>query len=195
MRDAFLKLSRDGIAHRESAMRRREELLWGYEHSSVDTNRASNVYPRVGTIRIRCAAVLIRDDEILLVKHRKNGCEYWLLPGGGLEPGETVTQATERELLEECGVTVQCDRLLFMAETLAPDNSRQILHLVFLAQLLGGEPRLCESDSERLVAVAWVHRKTLASVTFYPDFRAELLHHWNMEFLLQSECLGNLWKD
>ncbi len=176
-------------------MKNRSESLWGYEHCAVDTGRVSNVYARELIIRIRCAAVVVRGDEILLVKHRKNGREYWLLPGGGLELGETVTQATERELIEECGIKVQRDRLLFVAETLAPDNGRQILHLVFLARLLDGEPCLSEVNSDRLVAVAWMNRSIVPTLTLYPDFRTELLRHWQSGFSLNTENLGNLWKE
>jgi ADP-ribose pyrophosphatase YjhB (NUDIX family) len=150
--------------------------------------------PRRTTIRLRCAAVLVRGNEILLVKHEKGGREYWLLPGGGLEPGETLAQATERELREECGVTIRCGRLLFIAETLEPNLERQIVNLVFFAELVAGEPHLATQSDARLVDVAWVERARLPSLVFYPDFRQELLEQWGHGFSLNAVSLGNLWK-
>ena len=41
---------------------------------------------------------------MLMVKHRLHGEEWWCLPGGGLEPGETPEQGALRELREECNV-------------------------------------------------------------------------------------------
>jgi ADP-ribose pyrophosphatase YjhB (NUDIX family) len=146
-------------------------------------------------IRVRCAAVVIRGNELLLVKHEKCGREYWLLPGGGLEPGETLAQATERELREECGVSIRCGRLLFIAETLEPTKERQIINVVFLAELLAGEPHLATRNDARLIDVGWVTRSRLPELVFFPDFRDELFRQWDSGFSLDAKSLGNLWKD
>ena len=55
--------------------------------------------------RIRVAGLLRRGDAVLLCNHRKGEQSYWLLPGGGVEEGETLEQALRRELAEECGLT------------------------------------------------------------------------------------------
>lgn len=59
-----------------------------------------------------CGAVVI-DDQILMVRHRHDGRDYWTLPGGGIEAGETPWQAAEREVVEETGLTLQAKRFLF----------------------------------------------------------------------------------
>ena len=130
----------------------------------------------------------------MLVKHEKEGRVYWLLPGGGLEPGETLAQATERELREECGVTIRCGRLLLVSESLEPNLARQIINMVFLAELVAGEPHLATQNDARLVGVAWVKREALLGLAFYPDFREQLLLQWEHDFSLNAVSLGNLWK-
>lgn len=60
--------------------------------------------PKRRSLRIRqsAKALLTASDRVLLVKERHtDGSEFWTLPGGGVEHGESVTTALSRELLEE----------------------------------------------------------------------------------------------
>ncbi|MFZ1250005.1 MAG: NUDIX hydrolase [Candidatus Microsaccharimonas sp.] len=57
--------------------------------------------------RINVRALIVRGDTILAVKHKnQDGSEsqYWALPGGGLDPHETLQEGVEREVFEELGV-------------------------------------------------------------------------------------------
>lgn len=64
-------------------------------------------------VRLTVSAVARRapsEAEILLMQRADNG--HWGLPGGHVEPGESVAQATAREVLEETGCTVEIGRLI-----------------------------------------------------------------------------------
>ena len=52
----------------------------------------------------RAQCIVFRDNRVLMVQHRYQGQEWWCLPGGGTEQGETPAQAAVRELAEECHV-------------------------------------------------------------------------------------------
>ena len=55
--------------------------------------------------RIRVSAVLRWEGRVLLCRHEKSGRgEYWLLPGGGVNSGESLVEALRRELSEEVGI-------------------------------------------------------------------------------------------
>ena len=64
-------------------------------------------------VRLSVSAVVWRDagaEELLLMQRSDNGC--WGLPGGYVEPGESVVEATEREVIEETGYRVEVGRLI-----------------------------------------------------------------------------------
>ena len=54
--------------------------------------------------RSRAVALIVRDGKILMERVFYFGREFYTVPGGGIEPGETPEQAVIRELKEECGV-------------------------------------------------------------------------------------------
>lgn len=56
------------------------------------------------TMTVRAVAVVLDDDALLVIDREKDGRRYLVLPGGGIEPGETVEQACLRELHEETGL-------------------------------------------------------------------------------------------
>jgi len=57
-----------------------------------------------------CAVVLNDQGQVLLQKRSDNG--FWGLPGGAVEPGESVTQGVIREVWEETGLHVRVLRLV-----------------------------------------------------------------------------------
>jgi len=59
-----------------------------------------------GKIRLGCsAAIFDSQSRVLLTKRQDNG--QWCLPSGGMEPGESVAEGCEREVLEETGLSVR----------------------------------------------------------------------------------------
>lgn len=56
--------------------------------------------------RDRAGVLLIEDGCIALIKRVKGGSIYYVIPGGGIESGETPLEAARREAQEELGITV-----------------------------------------------------------------------------------------
>lgn len=63
---------------------------------------------------IRYQGAIIRDDHILLIKHREHatGRTYWVFPGGKRESPETEEACVQREMREETQLDVRVERLL-----------------------------------------------------------------------------------
>jgi 8-oxo-dGTP diphosphatase len=58
------------------------------------------------------AGVLIRQDESILLVRQGYGDRYWSLPGGMMEPGESIDHAAIREVQEETGLHVRIKRVV-----------------------------------------------------------------------------------
>lgn len=74
----------------------------------------------------RFQGAIVRDHRILLLYGRTswNGepREFWLLPGGGREPGETPKETVRREMLEETRLEVRVERLIMSEEPHPADD-------------------------------------------------------------------------
>src|SRR3979411_1236681 len=93
------------------------------------------------TPQLRVAAIILRDQQILLVEHRKRGEHYWVLPGGRLQGLETLPAGLRAELTGERSRAPPFRPLLILSEMLAPD--RHVVNLMFHAEIGEGvEPRL-----------------------------------------------------
>ncbi|MBR1584988.1 MAG: GNAT family N-acetyltransferase [Clostridia bacterium] len=62
--------------------------------------------------RVGCRGFVLRGEEILL--SREENTDYWLIPGGGLEAGETLRACCAREIREETGCLTRPDQPLLM---------------------------------------------------------------------------------
>lgn len=138
------------------------------------------------------AGVLSEKEKVLLVCHEKNGKHYWLLPGGGVDYGETLAQALKREFLEETNLAVEVGRLLIMNEVVAADGSRHGLHVTFLVKRLSGE--LSVAPDERLRSADFVAWDAMERITLWPNIGDALMKAHRNKFLGEPIILGNIWR-
>ena len=91
----------------------------------------------------RYQGAIVRDHHILLLFVREDWGdgprEFWLLPGGGREPGETAEEAVRREMLEETKLEVRVERLLLDRPPHSSDGGPYKQILTFFCTPLGGE--------------------------------------------------------
>ena len=73
----------------------------------------------------RAGVLIIRGDRLALIERRRQGRHYWVIPGGGVEPGEAVDDAARREAEEELGVPVDLGALRVCIDHREEDGSIQ----------------------------------------------------------------------
>src|SRR5512135_1118125 len=97
-----------------------------------------------GELRIGSCAVIFDDNrsKVLITKRADNG--LWCLPGGKMEPGESIEECCRREVLEETGLDVEIKRLVAVYSNrdqlvVYKDGAKvQFVILSFEAQIAGG---------------------------------------------------------
>ena len=135
-----------------------------------DAPSANSIVPSVTAI--------VRDDvgDLLLVHKTDN--DLWALPGGGVDPGESVSEAVIREVLEETGMHVEVDRLSGVytnpRHVMAYDDGevRQQFSLCFIARLRGGELTTSSETSE----LGFVALDRLDELNIHPSMRLRIDH-------------------
>ena len=91
--------------------------------------------------------ILEKDGKILLVRRNKNPYKgTWSLPGGYVEYGETVEQAVERELLEECGLKVKIDKLLGVYSDPKRQPDKHVIAICFAATPIAANSKATSSE-------------------------------------------------
>lgn len=106
-----------------------------------------------GRIRLGCTAVIFDQgrQKVLLTRRADNG--LWCLPGGAVDPGESVEEACTREVWEETGLRSRVTRLVGVYSdphklVVYPDGTKtQIVALSFEVEVTGGEMGLSSETS------------------------------------------------
>ncbi len=117
-------------------------------------------------------AVVVRDGRLLLVERgRGSGVGLWSIPGGRVEPGETLVSAVERELFEETGLRGTCGDFIGWVERI--DDTAHYVILDFTVRVDAGDP-VAGDDA---AAVRWVLLDALDSVALVPGLARFFAEH------------------
>lgn len=141
---------------------------------------------------IRVAGLLVREGSILMVEQGRGEERYWLLPGGGVQFGETLSDALRRELQEELGLRVGVQRLLAIVESLSPDPeyAKHVIHLVF--GISASPEALPEPLEDKVLKARYLSELELHSADVRPPI-TEFLLGCVREMPSSPQFLGRRW--
>lgn len=121
----------------------------------------------------RAAGIFLKDRKILLFHRFCDGNEYWVIPGGAVEPGETPEQAVDREIAEELSVVVHAKRFAFAVPHLGRTEHHFLIER-YEGELKLGGPELARSSEKNQYILTWVEIETIKDLpNFYPDAAKE----------------------
>lgn len=87
--------------------------------------------------RLRVAGLVVDQGTLVFVEHRDQSGIYLSLPGGGVETGEKLEEALQREVLEETGLKVRPVKLVHVRQFSHSPEAPQALEVFFVAEPLG----------------------------------------------------------
>ena len=119
--------------------------------------------------------IVIRDNEILLVRRKKKQFEpfegYWAVPGGFVERGERLKDGVVREILEETGIKVTPGKIIGIYDDPKRDSRGHMVSVAFLCSPKGGrlkpqpeevsDVRFFPVPEIRKLKIAFDHRKII----------------------------------
>ncbi len=128
----------------------------------------------------RAVAVIVQNRCLLVIHRQKVGRDYYVLPGGSVEPGETPEIACVREAQEETGLAVT------LKEQLWTHNNGGRTEHYFSAMVESGTLQLGYPEAERQspdnrYILEWIDAERLAQINLQPD----ALHHVVLPYVLR----------
>lgn len=130
-------------------------------------------------MRIRSAAFVIKDGQILLLERWKNGLHYFAVPGGTVEDDENLEDAVKRELLEEASIEIEVDKVVLEDFTAGYGKC-----VYFSLKSFAGTPKISKESPEagydnpdNHYELKWVDFDNLANINLLPKSAKDYLNN------------------
>lgn len=133
-------------------------------------------------LRYAAKAIILENARLLCLRKRGDIGVYYVLPGGGQEPGELLTETLVRECLEELGARVQPGRLRFVQEYVGSNHvfrdahgGKHFVNVYFDCRLLERPLTRSLRPDEGQEALEWLPLDRLGEAAFFPRALADRL--------------------
>ena len=137
----------------------------------------------VKPVRIAPKAVIIEGGRLLVVENVDKQGVWYMLPGGGQQPGETLSEALQRECLEEIGAQIEAGLVVSVRDYIAnnhefaeDDTDAHQVEIMFECRLAPGSKLGMGSAPDSMqTGVAWLALERLGEYRLYPAALKQML--------------------
>ena len=147
------------------------------------------------SISLGVRIIIAKNNQVVIVRQRKlNNRDVYIFPGGGIQKGEDIFSAAERELKEETHLRAKIAKLLYIKELFSPGLHSIEFYVLARAVKgrlkLGIDPELAD-NRQVLQEVLWMSMSQLKKLNFYPkELREKLYSDWKSNFENITSYLG-----
>ena len=127
----------------------------------------------------RAGMIIFKNNKILLIKRHRLGYDYWAMPGGTYEDGETMEQTAIREIKEETGLNCKIDKNIQPIKfSVTRDEIYYFAKPINGRAVLGG-PEKERSDTQNHYALKWVTISDVGKINLLPPILKEkMIKHY-----------------
>ncbi|QOS82610.1 NUDIX domain-containing protein [Paenibacillus sp. JNUCC31] len=144
-------------ANIDSRLLAAEESSWSDSEAKVTADIL--LQPRIGV----GAVILNERNEVLLVWRNRQPEQYtWSIPGGKVDPYESLETAVIREIKEEVDLEIAIEGLLCTAETIRPEQEEHWISVLYFARVIHGIARNLE-EGGAIGEIGWFPLNELPS--------------------------------
>ncbi|EGQ9764616.1 NUDIX domain-containing protein [Vibrio alginolyticus] len=126
--------------------------------------------------RVSALMVNRQNAEIILIKRFKEGRDYWVFPGGGVEPKERLEQAIVREVFEETSLRIDNYQQVFSVVNRGRKEHFYLINVQFFEPRLSSHsPERATQSSSNRYELTWVKLNDLSKLNLVPVEAKEIL--------------------
>lgn len=123
---------------------------------------------------VRVAVIVIKDDKILLIHRFKDGRDFWVIPGGSVEKGESLEEAGKREIEEETGLEVTLSEKIWEYENDYYGDGIRKEYYFLASKISDGKPEmlgeeLLRMSEENKFDPEWVALDKIKDINLVPE--------------------------
>jgi len=119
-------------------------------------------------VRNSAKALIIKDGKMLAIKMDEDDDLFYIMPGGGQNTGETLTDAVIREVAEETGIDINPVSLAFVIEGVHGEAFHRV-DFVFLCKYIGLSDHPVLHGDKNQVGYEWLDIENLMNQPLYPS--------------------------
>ena len=124
--------------------------------------------------RVAVGAVIVRDGKMLVIQRgNEPGAGKWAVPGGMVDPGETMRDALRREIHEEVGLAIEPGGVAWIGELI--DGDHHFVLVDFFAE--AADDRIAP-DPDEVMDARWVEIRDLTKLPLVPTMHDLIRTIW-----------------